>query len=227
MKSAAWAVFLGLSLVLLPFAGSALAWRYDYKPPIVGTVIVYENDWIEVLLSRRGDWETWCNVQHGERSFNEGDFEIWQLGANAFDGRPVAFVEELTKAEILRTYWPLTPGKTASSAALLLHPIYPTRYSETMKVVAHLPAARLASHRADAVLVEMRYNYERESIFGIRMLYLTYYVPRWQVWLPRSWQFVSGDGAVSRIGATLKDIYVPGIVGKPIPIPQECHDPVG
>lgn len=226
MKAAVGAAFLGLSLVLLSMDGRALAWRYDYKPPIVGTVIVYEDDWVEVLLSRRGDWKTWCSVQNGERFFNEGDFEIWQWSANAFDGRPVAFVEDLTKAEILRTYWPLTPEKTASSDGMLLHPIYTTGYSETMKVVAHLPAEALGGHREDVVLVEMQYDFQRESIFGIRMLFFAYYVPRWRMWLYRSWQYVSGDGTVSRSSATFKEIYVPGIVGKPIPIPDECRESI-
>ena len=84
MKLAVGAVFLGLLLVLLALESRALAWRYDYKPPIVGTVIVYDDNWVEVLLNRRGDLETWCTVLDG-RIIDEGDFEVWRSSSNSFD----------------------------------------------------------------------------------------------------------------------------------------------
>ena len=227
MKLAVGAVFLGLLHVLLALESRALAWRYDYKPPVVGTVIVYDNNWVEVLLSRRGDLETWCTVLDGRRIIDEGDFEVWRSSSNSFDGKPVAFIEDLTRTEFLSTYWPLTPGKTASSTGFLLHSLYPTRYSEKMKVVAHLPAAVFGGHREDAVLVETRMQYERESINGIRSLFYDYYVPRWRVWLIHSWQFVSSTGETSTSTVKLKNIYVPSIVGKPIPLPEQCLQPVG
>ena len=96
-----------------------------------------------------------------------------------------------------------------------------------MKVVTLLPATTLGGHREDAVLVETRMHFRRESIYGIRSLFYDYYVPRWRIWLVHSSQFVSSTGETSTSTVKLKNIYVPGIVGKPIPIPEQCLQPVG
>jgi len=192
------------------------------QPPVVGTVIVYTDGHFSVLLSRKKDWELWCYVFQGKRVLARSNAKLEISDGNFIDGLPLRFEYDKSAKEIMDALWPARPGKTITLKGRLLHKTKSTRFVERLEMGKFRRSTTLGNYAVEALALRISYAYEADTIFSKRITYTGYYVPAWRISIFHKQEGLWSSGETARIDMALKRLYVPGIVGKPIPIPAQC-----
>lgn len=222
---------LGLGAVLMSGGpvGSATAadWSVQVKPTIVGTMLGYGPKTMDILLARKDGWEIWCHLHDGRRSIARFNYKTTDVDASLLDGRPFRFTDDGTVVEIKRRTATLKAGTTIRLDGVFTHAGKAVRYSDLIKPVALRRAMPLLRYDVDQVIVSWAMTFEATTILGKQWLRRTRYIPAWRAWMPVSWTYVSASGEKFTNSMTLRWVYIPGIAGKPRPIPDACRTPVG
>jgi len=211
--------------------GSAVSapadWSVQVKPAIVGTMLGYGPKTMDILLSRKDGWEVWCHLHDGRRSIARFNYKTTAVDANLLDGRPFRFTDDGTVADIKRRTATLKAGTTIRLDGVFTHAGKSVRYRDLLMPIALRRAMPLLKHDVDQVIVTWAMTFESTTILGKQWLRRTRYIPAWRTWMPVSWTYVSASGEKFTNSMTLRWVYIPGIVGKPQPVPKECRTPVG